>query len=129
MTKMRVGFVSVIAVCIGCGDSLGPAINGRWAATGIEFVSAAGSAALRLPCARPVRLPRWLSFDRTGHIQFSGRVREYWYSYDFVFAGQLEGDTLAATLTATVPGHPPSVRTYRMTPDGDSELDRMICLL
>jgi len=128
MTRMRVGLVSAIVLCIGCGDSLGPGINGRWAATGIELVGAGGNAELRLPCTHPVRLPRWTSFDGTGHIQFSGKVREYWYSYDFVFAGQLQNDTLAATLTFSVPSQPPSVRDYRMTPDGDSGLDRIFCL-
>ena len=128
MTKMRVGLVSVIALCFGCSDSLGPGINGRWATTGIELVGSAGGAELRLPCVRPVRLPWWTSFDATGHIQFSGSVRELWYSYDFVFAGQLQSDTLAATLTVSVPSHPSSVMNYRMTPDGDSGLDRMFCL-
>jgi len=128
MNRMRVGLVAAIAISIGCSDSFGPGIDGRWAAGGIELVGSAGSAELRLPCVRPVRLPRWTRFDGTGHIQFSGSVRELWYSYDFVFAGQLQSDTLAATLTVSAPSHPPSVTNYLMTPDGDSGLDRMYCL-
>jgi len=128
MIKTHVWFATVIAVTAGCTDTMGPAIDGRWAARGIELVRTGGGPELRLPCASPVRVPRWTRFDASGRIRFSGAVRQYWYGYDFVFAGQLRGDTLDATMTVNVPGQAPSVASYLMTRDGDSELGRIMCL-
>lgn len=128
MRKMHVWLITAIALSVGCGDSLGPGINGRWAAMGIELVGDGGGATLRLPCTRPVELPRSIAFDKSGHVQFSGSVREQWYSFDFVFAGQLERDALVATLTFSSPGQPPSVSNYRMTQSGEPGLDGMFCL-
>ncbi len=130
MIKMHVWLTTVIAVATGCGSPLGPAIDGRWAARGIELTGADGNAALRLACTRPIRVPPWTRFDENGHIAFTGSVRDGWSNFDFSFAGQLQHDTLAAVLTTRSPGQAtPWVSNYLMTPDGDSGLDHVICAL
>lgn len=128
---MRVNYVWMsfgIVFCAACSDSLGPPLIGRWAASGIELIVAGGDRELRLPCVRPVQLSRNVGFDGAGRIEFSGKVREMWYSYDFTFTGQLNGDTLAATVARSVPGQAPSLRAYHMIPDGQSGLERQVCL-
>jgi hypothetical protein len=128
---MKVSYVWTsfgIVFCLACSDSLGPPLNGRWADSGIELIAAGGERELRLPCVRPVQLSRRVGFDGAGRIQFSGKVRELWYSFDFTFAGELNGDTLAATVTRFVPGQAPWSSAYRMTPDGLSGLERQVCL-
>ena len=130
MIRMHVWLTTVIAVAAGCGSPLGPAIDGRWAARGIELTGANGHAELRLSCTRPIRVPPWARFDDKGHIAFTGAVRDGFSNFAFSFDGQLQQDTLAAVLTTTSPGQvTPWVSNYLMTPDGDTGFDRVICLL
>jgi hypothetical protein len=129
MSKAHVCLTAAIALSAACGNSLGPGINGRWAATGIELVTVAGGGELRLPCVRPVPILPRTRFDANGRIQFAGAVRELWYNYDFVFTGQLRADTLDATLTVTRANQAPAVTAYLMTPNADSGLDRVVCLV
>lgn len=126
MIKRHVWLIAVFAFATACSDSLGPGVTGRWAATGIELLATNGVVELRLPCASPFHAPRFIRF--TGEpIEFSGRVGSQW-SYDFTFRGQLVRDTLVATLLLPVPNRDPTTINYRMTPDGDSGLDRQVCL-
>jgi len=129
MSKARVWFGIATMACVACTDSFGPGIVGRWAAPGIELVTRTDGGELRLPCVSPFELSRLARFDTTGAIQFAGAAREMWYNYDFVFRGQLHGDTLSATLTVTAPDHVPAVVEYLMTPGADSGLERVVCLV
>lgn len=127
MIKGHVWLIAGVAVAAGCADTTGPGITGRWAAPGIELQASAGTVELHLPCVRAFRVRSITPF--TGErIEFSGHVVELQYRFDFTFEGQLVGDTLSATLTLRVPDHDPFVSTYQMTPEGDSGLDRQICL-
>jgi len=110
-----------------CGDSLGPAIRGRWASTGIELIATSAARELRVACMRPAPLPRSARLD-DGRVQFSGTFGNSINSYRFVFSGQVRGDTLAATLTATVPDGPTFTHDYLMTADGDPAFDRLLCV-
>ena len=128
--KTNLVWLSAIGVLIAaCGESLGPGLSGRWAASGIELISRGTSGELRLPCVPPVQFPRDVRFTADGRIRFPGAVRELWYNYDFIFSGHVQGDTLAASLTVRLPGEEPKVIQYVMTRDGESGLQKQVCLV
>jgi|SRR2546430_551105 len=128
MGRLYGAVVALLVLAAGCRDPAGPAIQGRWAARWIELVATPSAAELRMPCIRPIRVPRGLVPDTSGIIRLSGSVRELYYSFDVTFDGRFQGDTLVATVTRTSTGWAPSVETHLMTPDGDSELDSVYCL-
>lgn len=128
MKRTFVGLVATIVGAVACGNPTGPTVTGRWAARGIELIASARSAELHLPCTLPIRVPPWRRVDANGQIRFSGAVRQQWWNFAYTFEGQVQRDTLTATLTITVAGQQPSVADYLMTRDGDSRLDGILCL-
>ncbi|MDP3909221.1 MAG: hypothetical protein Q8Q14_02425 [Gemmatimonadales bacterium] len=112
----------------GCNDSLGPRLQGRWAATGIELIASGEARELRIACNRPARLPWMTRLDEEGRLHFSGSFGNSITSYLFTFSGQVRGDTLAATLTSHTPDGPTFTHDYLMTADGDPEFERLLCV-
>jgi len=109
-----------------CRDGTGPALTGRWAATGIELIALPQTGELRLACAIPAPITHGLLPDSAGLIRFSTTVQPVWGTpYHIDFQGQLVEDSLYATLT--YPGPPPVARTYSLVRDGDAGLDKIFC--
>jgi hypothetical protein len=115
-------------VFVACNDSLGPAIHGRWATTGIELIANAETRELHVACNRPARIPWAARLDDNGRFEFSGTLGNSMTSYDFTFSGQIRGDTLAVTMSSNVAGGPTFTRDYLMTADGDPAFDRLMCI-
>src|SRR6267143_4690428 len=116
------------ALLAGCGEPVGPVVQGRWAATGLELIARPFAAELRLPCATAGQVRHSLVGDSAGVIRFSTPVTGYWSSYTVDFVGQIRGDSLTATLTSIFSVGAPSVRTYTMHRDADPRFDSFYCL-
>jgi hypothetical protein len=128
MKRVLVGVSLAVALSASCKDSLGPALSGRWATTGIELIASPSTRELRVACNRPAPLPWSARLDTDGRIQFSGTLGNSIVSYAFTFSGQLRGDTLAATLTSHSPYGPTVTQDFLLTADGDPGWDRLSCV-
>jgi hypothetical protein len=126
-----IGALVFAPVLASCGQVTGPGIEGRWAATGIEFTLQPNSGQLRLVCTEPARLDHGLLPDSAGKVTFSTLVQpmalQTPYHADFV--GHLVADALVATVTLTRNGGSPVVHSYTMLRNGDSGLDKIYCAL
>lgn len=131
MTYAR-GFLTLLAassLLAACHDFMGPGIEGRWAAPGIELMAQARDAELQFICTAPAHVGHGLLPDSAGTFRFSTQVVGYQLATPIQvdFAGRLVGDTLIATVTRGAGGNAPEVQTYAMLRNGDSGIEKIAC--
>ena len=119
------------ALLAACHDFIGPGIEGRWAAPGIQLIGQASDAELQFYCTTPAHVGHGLLPDAAGVFRFSTQVVGYQLATPIRvnFVGQLVRDTLIATVTRAGDGNAPDVLTYVMLRNGDSGIDKVACLL
>jgi len=128
MNRRLVRSSFAVLAALACKGALEPNLTSRWASTGIQLVTTPIVGQLLLACNRPVQLPGGVRFDSQGRIQFSGTLTSFFSSYSFVFTGQVQGDTLMATMALSVPNGPVD-RHFRLTPNGDPQWALIDCAM
>ena len=113
-----------------CHDFIGPGIEGRWAAPGIQLIAQAGDAELQFYCTSPAHVGHGLLPDAAGAFRFSTQVVGHQLGATPIrvdFVGRLVRDTVIATVTRARDGNAPDVLTYVMLRDGDSGIEKVAC--